>query len=54
MGRGRIDKVDLKSRLMRMKNALYNGRYHGATDDWFEGSNYQLNSMLDIIEEYTS
>ena len=54
MRRGRIDKIDLKARLMTNKNDLYNGRYHGATDDWFEGSNYQLNSMLDIIEEYTS
>ena len=54
MGRGRIDKIDLKARLMSMKNDLYNGRYHGASEDWFQGSNYQLNSMLDIIEEYTS
>ena len=54
MGRGRIDKVDLKSRLMRMKNDLYNGRYHAATDDWYEATKYQLNTMLDIIEEYTS
>ena len=54
VGRGRVTKIEMKARLIKLKNDLYNGRYHGASEDWIEGSHYQLNSMLAIIDEYNT
>ena len=52
VGRGLVTKIEMKARLIKLKNDLYNGRYHGASEEWIEGSHYQLNSMLSIIDEY--
>ena len=52
VGRGRVTKIEMKARLIKLKNDLYNGRYHGASEEWIEVSHYQLNSMLAIIDEY--
>ena len=55
VGRGRVTKIEMKDRVsLKLKNDLYNGRYHGASEEWIEGSHYQLNSMLDIIDEYNT
>ncbi len=54
VGRGRVTKIEMKARLIKLKNDLYNGRYHGASEEWMEGSHYQLNSMLAIIDEYNT
>ena len=54
MGRGRVTKIEMKARLIKLKNDLYNGSYHGASEEWIEGSHYQLNSMLAIIDEYNT
>lgn len=54
VGRGRVTKIEMQSRLMKLKTDLYNDRYHGASEEWIEGSHYQLNSMLAIIDEYNT
>ena len=54
VGRGRVTKIEMKARLIKLKNELQNGRYHGASEEWIEGSHYQLNSMLAIIDEYNT
>tara|TARA_B100001989_G_scaffold220026_1_gene172271 strand:+ start:879 stop:1043 length:165 start_codon:yes stop_codon:yes gene_type:complete len=54
MGRGRVTKIEIYARLIKLKNDLYGGRYDGASEDWIAGAHYQLNSMLDIIDEYNT
>ena len=53
MGRGRLLKIDIQARVLKLKNELHEVRYHGATKEWMEGSHYQLNQVLNIIEEYS-
>ena len=40
VGRGRVTKIEMKARLIKLKNDLYNGRFHGASEEWIEGSHY--------------
>tara|TARA_B100000902_G_C26916478_1_gene719509 strand:- start:176 stop:340 length:165 start_codon:yes stop_codon:yes gene_type:complete len=53
MGRGRLLKIDIQARVINLKNELYNGRYNGASKEWLDASHYQLNQVLNIIEEYS-
>lgn len=52
MPRGSLHKTDILAKVYKLKNELHEGRYHGATKEWMEGSHYQLNQVLNIIEEY--
>ena len=54
VGRGRVTKIEMKARLIKLKNDLYNGRYLGASEEWIEGSHYHLNSMLAILDVYNT
>ena len=40
VGRGRVTKIEMKARLIKLKNDLYNGRYHGASEEWIEAVSY--------------
>tara|TARA_Y100000004_G_scaffold82400_1_gene92444 strand:+ start:295 stop:459 length:165 start_codon:yes stop_codon:yes gene_type:complete len=53
MPRGRLLKVDIQARVLKLKNELHEGRYNGASDEWMEGAHYQLNQVLNIIDEYS-
>ncbi len=52
--KGRLSKVDMESRLLKMKRDLDNQSWHR---DWSEkdrcAGQHVLNSVLDILEEYT-
>ena len=53
MGRGRLLKIDIQARVLKLKNDLHEGRYNGASEEWMEGAHYQLNQVLNIIDEYS-
>ena len=53
MPRGRLDKVEMLSRVTKMKNDLYNGVYNGASEEWLNGAHYSLNQVLEAINEYS-
>ena len=53
-GRGQMRKIDIESRIYRLKMELYNGHYEGASDEWMDGSHYMINRVLQILQEYYS
>lgn len=52
MARGRVSKIDIESRVYRMKTALYNGHYGEKSEEWRDGYHAALNSLLEILQEY--
>ena len=54
MPRGRMQKVDIESRVLRLKTDLFEGRYEGASQEWIDGAHHSLNRVLDILQEYSS
>lgn len=53
MPRGRITKVDLESRVLKLKNALYNGEHSDKLGQWHDGAHEMLNRVLDMLNEYS-
>ena len=53
MPRGRLLKVDIQARVLKLKNDLHEGKYNGASEDWLDGAHYQLNQVLNILDEYS-
>ena len=54
MPRGRMQKVDIDARVLKLKTELYEGKYDGASEEWLNGAHYSLNLVLDILQEYSS
>ena len=54
MPRGRMQKVDILPRVLKLKTELYEGRYDGASDEWLDGAHYSLNQILNILDEYSN
>lgn len=54
MPRGIMTKIDLESRLYKLKTALYNGTHHDKGSEWHDGAHYSLNKVLEILQEYRS
>lgn len=52
MARGRLSKIDIESKVYRMKTALYNGHYGEKSEEWQDGYHAALNSLLEILQEY--
>jgi hypothetical protein len=52
MPRGRLDKIDMLSRVLRLKNQLHDKRYD-LSREVYEAADHQLNLVLDIIGEYS-
>jgi hypothetical protein len=50
--RGRVSKIDILSRVYKLKTALYNGQHHDKSGDWHDGAQESLNKILDILNEY--
>jgi len=49
--RGRISKVELLSRVHKLKNELYSGKY-ARSQEWYAGAHDSLNKILDTLAEY--
>jgi hypothetical protein len=54
MPRGRMQKVDIEPRVLKLKNQIHEGVYDGASEDWLNGAHYSLNKVLEILQEYSS
>lgn len=50
--RGKVTKDEIKVRILKLKNALYNGEFQNKNGDWHDGAHHSLNSVLDILDEY--
>jgi len=51
--RGKLSKVDILSRVYKMKNELYNGTHYAKSADWHDGAHDVLNRVLDLLKEYS-
>jgi hypothetical protein len=54
MPRGRMSKVDMLSRIYKMKTALYSGQHSDKSGEWHEGAHEALSKVLDALNEYSS
>ena len=54
MPSGRIGKIDMLSRVYKLKDGLYNGENSDKNSDWHDGAHEMLNRILDMINEYHS
>ena len=54
MSSGRVSKVDMLTKVYKMKNELYNGTYKGKSFEWYSGAHDTLNRILDLLDEYSS
>lgn len=48
MPRGKLTKIDIESKVYKLKNFVYNNK----NKDWCDGYHEALNKVLDIIKEY--
>ena len=53
MPRGSLNKVDILSRVYKLKTELYTGIHSDKGKDWHDGSHDALNKILDILNEYS-
>jgi len=53
MPRTRMRKIDLLSKIYKLKTSLYNGEHHEKTGDWHDGAHDALNKVLDHLQEYS-
>ena len=51
MPRNSLTKDELKCRVLKLKKELDYG-YPGESGDWHQGANYELNRVLEILDEY--
>jgi len=51
MPRSQLTKIDVESKVYKLKNELYNG-HEDEGDKWHEGAHYTLNKVLDILNEF--
>jgi len=52
MPRNKMHKEEVKCRILKLKNELYNGTQYGKNGDWHDGAHDALNRVLDIVQEY--
>jgi|ETNmetMinimDraft_25_1059894.scaffolds.fasta_scaffold85336_1 hypothetical protein len=52
MPRRSVTKDEIKVRILKLKNALYEGEYHYKGDVWNNGAQEAYNSILGILDEY--
>jgi hypothetical protein len=50
--KGKLTKIDIQSRIYKLKTALYDGKHKDKGEDWHNGAHAALNSVLDILQEY--
>jgi hypothetical protein len=54
MPRGKMSKNDILSRIYKLKNSLYDGQRKDKNGDWHDGYHEALNTLLDILNEYSN
>jgi len=53
MPRGKLDKVDVLSRVYKLKTELYDGKQSDKGGEWHDGAHHAYNRILDILNEYS-
>ena len=49
MPHGIMRKIDLETRVYKLKTSLYNGEYHERNGDWHDGAHHALNKILGMM-----
>lgn len=52
MPRNELKLEELKVRVLKLKETLYNETYESASEEWYDGAHYTLSKVLDILQEY--
>jgi len=52
MPRNQITKIDILSRVYKMKTSLYDGEQSDKSGEWHDGAHKALNDVLIIIDEF--
>jgi len=52
MPRNQMRKIDIESRVYKLKSALYNGQHQNESGEWHDGAHYALGKVLEILQEY--
>ena len=53
MPRGSLHKTDMLAKGYKLKTDLYNGEHDKRTGQWHDGAHDTLNTVLDILNEYS-
>ena len=53
MSSGAVNKIDIQTRIYKIKNELYNGTHHAKSGDWHDGAHDALNRILQMLDEYS-
>lgn len=54
MPRANLKKIDVLSRVYKLKTQLYDGSHADESEEWHEGAHYAYNKILDILNEYAN
>ncbi len=52
MPRNQITKIDIVSRVYKMKTSLYDGKQIDKSSEWHDGAHKALNDVLNILDEF--
>jgi len=52
MPRNSLTKDEIKCRVLKLKHDLNNFNHPDKTGDWHRGAHYELDRVLDILDEY--
>ena len=52
MPSNQVNKEELKCRILKLKDGLYNGTFGDRNGDWHNGAHHMLNDVLFILDEY--
>jgi hypothetical protein len=53
MSSGTLRKVDMLSRVFKMKNSLHDGKYSEWSIEQRTSADHMLNKVLDVLDEYS-
>lgn len=53
MPRGNLHKTDMLAKVYKLKTDLYDGVHDKKTGQWHDGAHDTLNTVLDILNEYS-
>lgn len=53
MPRNQITKIDILSRVYKMKTSLYDGEQRDKSGEWHDGYHQALSEILNIVDEFS-
>ena len=52
MPRNNMTKAEFETRVLKLKNELYDGSWSARNGEWHEGAHTMLNRVLELLQEY--